>query len=48
MICCVGGGEGVAIGAGGVQYEPSVVGIGVLDTQKGVYIGGLRLSVFGY
>ena len=30
MIRCVGG--GVDIGAGGVQYELSVVGIGRLDT----------------
>ena len=43
VIRCVGG--GVDIGAGGVQYELSVVGIGGLDTPKGVYIGGLRLSV---
>ena len=43
MICCIIG--SVCVGAGGVQWEPFFVDIGGLDTQRGVYIGGLRPSV---
>ena len=43
MICCIIG--SVYVGAGGVQWEPFFVDIGGLDTQRGVYIGGLRPSV---
>ena len=43
VICCDN--RGVGIGVGGVQWEPFFVGIGGLDMQRGVYIGGLRPSV---
>ena len=38
--------EARVFGASGVQWDPSFVDIGGLDTQSGVYMGGdLRTSV---
>ena len=37
--------RGVCVGVGGVQWELFFLGIGGLDMQRGIYIGGLRPSV---
>ena len=43
VIHCIG--RGGDIGAGGVQWEPSFVGVDGLYTQGGVYMGGVRPSI---